>query len=147
MLAKNKIQNVGPQNPVADFVDEYGENQTIHRKKGRRLSVYRKNETPVHLMNRAAAVLFGQNVRAQRTKLGMTMKDVALKAGLCTSSPKQYIHKLESGFRAEGVRMGSLFALAYALECEPSDLLPSHAAVVALAGVKPSDISPLSVGA
>jgi DNA-binding Xre family transcriptional regulator len=133
-----------PVNPVAEFVDEYGDKQVVHRKKGRRLSVYRKGDTPVHLLNRAAAILFGKRIRERRLVLKMTQKQVALKAGLSTASPKQYLHKIETGFRAEGVRMGSLYALAYALECDPTDLLPCPKEVAKLAKVGPNDLKPLA---
>lgn len=124
-----------PRNPVAAFTDEYGDEQIIHRPKGRRLSVYKGGNTPALLMNRAVAVLLGQNIRRERERCGMTMKELGEKCGLCTGSPKQYIYHIETGFRKEGVRLGTLFVIAEALGVAPQALLPSFAEAADLAGV------------
>lgn len=135
-----------PRAVVAEFIDEYGEKQTIHRPKGRRLSVFKGLNTPVLRMNRAIAELMGARIKARRLELGLSLKEVAYRAGMQTVSPKQYIHRIENplSHRKEGIRMGTLYALAYALECGPQDLLPSAYEVMALAGVSPEEFKALS---
>jgi DNA-binding Xre family transcriptional regulator len=135
-----------PHNPVAEFVDEYGDKQTIHRPKGRRLSVFKGMDTPALRLNRAIAVLMGQRIKARRLSLGLSLKEVAYRAGMQSVSPKQYIHRIESPLehRKGTVRFGTLYALAYALECAPTDLMPTPDEVMALAGVAPDDFRALA---
>lgn len=134
-----------PRNPVASFVDDHGEQQIIHRPKGRRLSVFRGGNTPALRMNRAAAILMGRKLRARRLKAGLSQTKLSIKAGLKNVNPKQYISALETGWRREGMRFGTLYALAHALDCEIRDLMPSVAEVVALAGVSEETIQTLMV--
>jgi DNA-binding Xre family transcriptional regulator len=134
-----------PRNPVAEFQDEHGDTQTIHRPKGRRLSVYRGGNTPVLRMNRAVAVLLGERIRARRLMLGMTQEQLCLKAGFVHTHPKQRMADIERATRAEGIRLGSLYAVAYALGCHPGDLLPPMDDVMKLAGVGPQAATPLVV--
>lgn len=135
-----------PHAPVAEFVDDYGEKQIIHRPRGRRLSVFKGLDTPALRLNRAIASLLGKNLKARRLELGLSLKEVAYRAGMQTVSPKQYIHRMEAplAHRMQVPRMGTLYALAYALECQPSDLLPSPQEVMALAGVSPTDFAALA---
>lgn len=138
------LSTYGPRNPVATFENEYGETEIIHRPKGRALKLYRGLNTPVLRMNRAAATLLGQLVRSRRKALGLSLKQLCLRAGLKDANPKQRIHAIETAMRAEGVRLGTLYALAHALECEVGDLLPAKADVIAAAEVTPQSVETLS---
>lgn len=136
-----------PRNPVAEFTDEYGDRQIIHRGyQGRRLSVFKGLDTPALRLNRAVADLMGKNIRHRRLELGLSLKEVAYRAGMQTVSPKQYIHSIEMPLqhRKNTVRLGTLYALSYALECSPADLLPSPAEVMALANVSPEEFKALA---
>jgi DNA-binding Xre family transcriptional regulator len=136
-----------PVFPVATYTDEYGDTRIIHaeRGKGGKLRRLKGMDTPAGLLNRAIAILLGRRVRERRLHLGLTMPEVAKRAGLASASPKQYIYHIETAHRREGVRLGTLFALAHALECEPADLLPSAAEAMNLASVKPATSDTLAV--
>ena len=130
-----------PKNPVASYTDEYGEERVIHAPKGKALRRYKNSDTPVQRMNRAVAILLGKRVRERRLALGLTMQQVCERAGFASKSPKQFMHHIEVAMRAEGVRLGTLYALTAALECEAGDLLPSRAEAMALAGVHAEAVS------
>lgn len=137
-----------PINPVARFVDGYGDERIIHRgKKGRRLSVFNGPGTPQQQINRAVAVLLGQAIRVRRQKLGLSMRELSVRAGLVNVSPKQYISSIERASRQEGVRLGTLYALASALECEAGDLLPTVSDACQAAGIRVGTIRALGVTA
>lgn len=133
-----------PVNPVATFVDNYGELRVIHRKQGRRLSVFNGGDTPALRMNRAAAILIGKNIKAKRLEHKMSQKLLCQKAGLVNVNPKQCIHSLENAKRQGGSRMGTLYAIAFALECEVSELLPSVEAVLEYAEMDTRKVSVLA---
>lgn len=125
-----------PKNPVAEFTDQYGEKQVIHRKKGRRLSVFRNNETPVLVINRAVSILIGQKIKAKRLSLKMTLRDLCIRTGISNVNPKEYMWSIESATRMNGCRMGTLFAIARALNCEVSELLPTTKEALEYAEIK-----------
>lgn len=133
-----------PKNAVATFVDQYGDEQVIHRPKGRRLSVFKGLNTPAMKLNRAIAVLSGQRIRTRRLELGLSQKQLCQRAGLANVNPKQYIHAIEAATRNNGVRQGTLYALAYALECEPGELLPTKLEAMTLANVEASAFKPIA---
>lgn len=124
-----------PENVITTFVDKYGDTRTIHRPRGSSLRVCNDSDTPVLLMNRAAAYLLGKKVRARRLTLGLTQKQLCELAGFVDVNPKQRIYGIETAKRGGGVRLGTLFALAHALRCEPQDILPTTDEVLSAAGV------------
>lgn len=124
-----------PKNLVATYVDSHGEERVIHSPKGRSLRRFDKSDTPQRRLNRAVAILLGHNIRDRRLALGLSQKDLCIRAGIVNSNPKQFISGIERAQRAEGMRLGTLFALATALECEPGLLLPSTAQAMETAGV------------
>jgi DNA-binding Xre family transcriptional regulator len=134
-----------PKNPVASFVDQYGDEQVIHRPKGRRLSIYKGGNTPILRMNRAVAILMGQLIRAKRLERGLSQRELCVRAGFVGQHPKQRIYAIESATRNEGIRLGTLYALADALDCDVSDLLPNKSDVMQLAGVTRQHTETLSV--
>lgn len=134
-----------PIQPVATFVDTYGDERVIHRRNGRSLAVFNGGETPVLRMTRAAAILIGDRVKDRRKALGISQRELCQRAGLIDVNPKQRIHAIENATRLRGIRMGTLYALSYALECEVADLLPSRSEVMALSGVAPRPVAPLEV--
>ena len=127
-----------PSNVIATYTDDYGDERAIHAPMGKNSALRRaKNaDTPALRMNRAAGIMMGLRVRARRLELGLTPAQVCLRCGLTYTSPKNFLWMLETGFRKEGVRLGTLYALAIALECEIGDLLPSIAEITEAAGVQ-----------
>lgn len=122
---------------VGEFEDKYGDKRTIHRANGGVLRVANKRQTPVLALNRAAAPLIGENIRRLREQRGMTLEELCIKAGLASVYPKARMWEIEKGTRkGHGIRMGTLFALAYALEVSPCALLPSSEKVFSQAGVR-----------
>jgi|HubBroStandDraft_1064217.scaffolds.fasta_scaffold09816_5 hypothetical protein len=122
---------------VVKFTDQYGDQRIIHRLKDRRLSVKRQGNTPAHALNRAAAVLLGSRIKQCRIAAGLTMEELCVRAGLAAApgQGKMRIYEIENAKRREGVRIGTLFALAIALNVPISDLLPSSEEVAAAADV------------
>lgn len=149
--ARKAIAEYQPRHVVATFVDQYGDQQIIHRPAGgaaSSLRVFRALNTPALRLNRAVAYLLGDRIKSRRLELGLSLKEVAYRAGMQTVSPKQYIHAIETAGKgakaSEGIRLGTLFALSYALECAPSDLLPPMAEAMTLANISPEEFAALA---
>lgn len=129
-----------------EFVDQYGDKRTIYRQAGDALRVKKKDDTVSHVLNRAAAELTGDRIKARRVSMGLTLDELLVKAGLAAGAGqgKQRMHEIETagrhhktgiGRQTKGMRFGTLYALAIALECEAADLLPSAKEVSDRAGV------------
>lgn len=123
------------KNPIATFVNELGETRIIHRPKGSGLRVLNPNNSVALRLNRAAAKLIGERIRAARIARGMTLDALGVKAGLKGNPVKNYVFAIERGARQEGIRFGTLYAIALALECQAGDLIPCPKEVAAVAGV------------
>jgi transcriptional regulator with XRE-family HTH domain len=113
------------------FTDHYGEQRTIHRRKGGGLSLKRETVTPILALNAEISRAVGARVRALRVERGLTLAELADRIGANTGNPKQRMWALENpGIRSTGesyggMRLGTLYALAIALGVEVCDLLPS----------------------
>jgi transcriptional regulator with XRE-family HTH domain len=128
-----------------EFVDQYGDTRTIYRQSGNALRVKKKSDTVSHVLNRVAAEVMGDRIKARRIAAGLTLDGLLQKAGLAAGAGqgKARMYEIETasrhrngtGRQAQGVRFGTLYALAIALECEVSDLLPSAREVAERAGV------------
>lgn len=137
MLRETEYQ---PKNEVTRFIDRYGEEQIIHCPKGRALKVYKGTGTPSSKLNRASAQLMGALIKAKRVDLGLSMKGLCQRAGFVDVNPKQRIWGIENATRGNGIRLGTLYALSMALECEVYDLLPKVDSVLELANVTVENI-------
>ena len=124
-----------PERVVASYEDQFGDVRLIHRPKGKALRIAKNCNTPALRMNRVAATLIGQKIKQRRLLKGYALEELATLAGLASQTPKQYMWSIEQATRGEGVRTGTLYALAIALDCEVSDLLPSTCEVAAAASV------------
>lgn len=133
-------------NEVARFENQYGEERVVHRTR-HGLTVRRNGTTPILAMNRSIAGMFGERVRALRLERGWTLEDLCIRAGLRSVNPKQRMWEIENSTRAEGVRLGTIYALAIALGVEVADLLPSTKDVAKEAGVRSVSVPELRVGA
>lgn len=130
-----------------DFTDQYGERRTIYRQSGDALRIKKRSDTVSHLLNRVAAEMTGDRIKARRIAMGLTLDGLLSKAGLAAGpgQGKQRMYEIENAGRnhrtglgkrqAQGVRLGTLYALAIALECDVSDLLPTAKEVSEKAGV------------
>lgn len=143
-----------------DFVDQYGDTRTIYRQSGDALRIKKKTDTISHVLNRIVAEITGDRIKARRVAMGLTLDELLAKAGLAAGAGqgKARMHEIETagrhhktglGRQTKGIRFGTLYALAIALECEPSDLMPSAKEVAERAGValvSPSDVRLSAVG-
>lgn len=121
---------------LVDFVDQYGERRTIHRLKGRALAVKRAGNTPALAINRIVGAMIGKKIREHRLAAGYSMADLCVRAGLVAARPKHRMYEIEKGHRQEGIRLGTLYAIAAALGVEPGELLPDMGEVLAAAKIE-----------
>lgn len=120
---------------VASFIDKYGETRHLRQSGKRRIQVAKNTDTVSHKMNRVAASMIGSRIKECRLAAGLTLEELCVRAGLVSATPKSRMWEIENAIRQEGMRMGTLFALAHALNCEVGDLLPTVSAVSEMAGV------------
>lgn len=118
-------------NKEAKIFNRYGEEQVL-RKTRKGWTVKRENTTPIIKMNRVISSYIGKRVKQFRTKKGLTMQQLGIFAGMI-GDPKHRIWAIENNTRGEGIRFGSLYALAVALDCEVYELLPKKKEVIELA--------------
>ena len=123
------------KNIVASFLDKYGEERKIHHTR-HGLKVLRRNSTLVLSINPIIGQMVGKKIKALRLKNDLTLESLCKKAGLASSTPKSRMWEIEKGVRGEGLRFGTLFALAIALGVEAGDLLPTTEEVIAETGIK-----------
>jgi transcriptional regulator with XRE-family HTH domain len=64
------------------------------------------------------AIQFGRNIRAARAKISMKQEELCGKANL----DRSYLSKIESG--SYNITLAKAYALAAALECSLSEILP-----------------------
>lgn len=121
---------------VCDYTDQYGDKRTIHKTR-HGLAKKRPRSTPIIAMSNACAILLGRNIKNARQRTGMTMKQLGDSAGFIDVQVKNRIWSIENPTDGRGgIRLGSLYAIACALNVHPADLLPTTDEVLALAGVK-----------
>lgn len=120
---------------LATFVDKYGEERTIHKTR-HGLRVKRENVTPILALNPVVAGLIGERVRALRIERGWELAELAHRIGVRGGHPKNRMWEIERGTRGEGIRLGTLYALAIALGVEVTDLMPTVDEVAELARVQ-----------
>lgn len=109
---------------VAEFEDKFGEKRQIHHTQ-HGLRVKQKRVTLIHGLNPIIAKITGERIRKYRERAGLTMKELCIKAGIESATPKNRMWELEKGVRGHGMRFGTLYAIAMALEVEPWVLLPT----------------------
>ena len=87
-------------------------------------------------INAKVAELMSARIKARRKKLGLTLEDVCVRAGIATTTPKSRMWEIENSVAKAGLRFGTIYALSIALECKPSDLMPSVDEVLAGASIE-----------
>lgn len=137
------VQNSAPGLPiqskgiVGEYEDRFGDKRTIHKTR-HGLQVLRKRRTVILDLSMALGPMIGERIRAARIAAGMSMSELARKAGLATldaTNAKHRTYEIEKGSRRYGVRIGTLYAIAAALGVSPADLLPNSEDVMKAAGV------------
>ena len=118
---------------LVEFEDRFGEKQIIHRGSGSRLQIRRKEPTVALALAKSVGAHIGQRIKDERLKAGMSMPSLANRSGL--RGGKQVIYSIEQGLNV-GVRIGTLYALAVALNVSPFSLMPSVSVVMESAGVQ-----------
>lgn len=132
---------------VAEFTDKYGTVRKLRQEGRRSIKVAKDTDTVSHKLNRVAAKMIGEKIKERRLAAGMTLEGLCQLAGLVSATPKSRMWEIENALRAEGVRTGTLYAIAKALGCEVADLVPPVATVAEMAGVgfATATVSSLSV--
>src|SRR3990167_11497103 len=118
---------------MAEFVDRFGDKQVIHRDKGGILKIRRNTPTVVLAMTKTVGAFAGTRIREERVKVGLTGLQLAERAGL--KGGKEAIYAIENAMNT-GVRLGTLYAIAAALNVSPFSLLPQVSLVIKEAGVQ-----------
>lgn len=132
------------------FVNEFGEKQALHwSRNNNKFVVKQEPRTIPRLITMAINQLIGQKIRAARQAAGMTGKQVAEKAGIASGrTAKCRMYEIEKGRtykRTYGIKMGTLYAIAYAIGITPDQLLPDIKDVLKLANIKEVETSHLSI--
>lgn len=125
------------------FENSFGEEKTL-RKTERRGWQVQQDIGPIGAMGRSTGRLIGEKIRKIRTEKGMTMRELGIQVlpGYSDYAIKVRIQEIEtaSKYRKDGqtygIRIGTLYAIAFALGVTPSSLLPSMEEVMKESGVK-----------
>lgn len=117
---------------IGIFTDEYGEERVVRRLRKGKVAVARQRTRPAIALTKSIGEYVGQRVREERLKRHLTANDLAEMAGL--TGGKQRIFWIENCMD-NGVRIGTVYALAYALDLQPQDLLPPLDWALEAAGV------------
>ncbi len=125
---------------VASFEDRYGDTRFIH-KTPMGLRVARKEGTLVDHLNPVLSKMIGRNIHDARVRKGMTLEELCLASGLVSVTPKSRMWEIENCTRKQGIRLGTLYAIAVALHLEAYDLLPSAQSVYDEAHIEQSSVS------
>lgn len=123
---------------IAEFIDEYEEKRVVHRNRHGQIRMKRTRETVGEALSNAAGSLAGANIRRLRKERGLTMVELARRAGLTPT--KQRMYEIEKS-QSAGVRLGTIYALAGALGVSIGDILPTVPEVFKVAEVKQQRIT------
>lgn len=122
--------------PVVNFVDRFGDQRTIHRDKRGELKLANRTTTIAISLSRAVAPEVGRRIKSWREARGYTLEELCLRAGIASATPKSRMWEIENAIRQTGVKLGTLYAIALALEIPITELLPSTSDIASAANVK-----------
>jgi len=115
---------------IATFENRFGETKVIRLTRSG-LRVQNNQSTAVLELNRRIAGLLAANIKARRVELGMTLEQVCVASGLVSPTPKSRMWEIENNLAGNGLRLGTVYALAIALQTTPDALLPTLDEVMA----------------
>lgn len=124
------------------FVNENGELKTLHwSRNNNKFVIKHEPRTLPTVLTHAVNELIGPILRTKRQELGLSMGQVGTRAGLMrdTKYAKHRMYEIEKGskFRkSQGIKIGTLYAIAHAMKIEPAELLPKLEDVLNLSGAK-----------
>jgi transcriptional regulator with XRE-family HTH domain len=128
---------IAPSGETRVFKDKWGDQRVLVKRRGpaTQWQLQRERVTPVLALNRVIGRLIGLKIREVRQAKGLSLSQLCIRAGLSSANPKNRMREIEMGERQEGVRLGTLYAIASALGCSPGSLLPDVKTVMEEAGV------------
>lgn len=131
-------------NIVATFTDKFGDERKIHATR-QGLTVKRRTDTNCQILSKAISGYVGERIRAIRQKKEMTMEELGLRAGLTAGNHlKNRVFEIEHNYRSIGIRFGTVYQIAIALEVEITELLPSIETVKAMTNSRLINVQTIS---
>jgi DNA-binding Xre family transcriptional regulator len=134
-MGKRTRADIADGQVIAVIRDRFDEPRNIVQR-GSRIRVANNDATATIAMNREVAIVIGERIRAARLARGLSLEELAIRSGITSGWPKNRMHEIESCTRKQGVRMGTLYAIAAALNVEVSTLLPSVSEILGKAEVQ-----------
>lgn len=128
---------------LAVYEDKFGDERVIHKTR-HGLKVKQTKATPILKLNQAIAGMIGERIRYYRQQRGYTLEELATRTGMVAGWPKNRMWEIENAVRKQGVRLGTLYALAMALDVPVAALLPPVDEVAAEAGVQEVEVPALA---
>jgi len=123
-------------NVVATFTDKFGDERKIHATRAG-LTVKRRTDTHCQVLSKAISGYIGERIRAIRQQKDMSAEELCLRAGLTFgNNAKHRIYEIEKNKRAIGIRFGTVYQIAIALEVEINELIPTTETVKVMTGTK-----------
>jgi DNA-binding Xre family transcriptional regulator len=109
---------------LASFDNKYGEKKIIHITRSG-LRVKNNSSTVVLELNKKVAELTAIKIKTRRLELNLSLEELCSKAGIASATPKSRMWEIENNSAKHGLRFGTLYALAIALETTPQNLMPT----------------------
>lgn len=121
---------------VARFTDKYGEERIIQYNQNCDLVIKNSPNTVFRELSIAVAPFIAERIKEERIKKGMTLKELGEASGFGWANPKQRMYEIENAAKHQksrkknpagngyGIKIGTLYSIAYALNVEPYELIP-----------------------
>lgn len=118
-----------PQTDRVEFTDKYGDARVIRRGPEVRhggWALKKTRLTPAQTINSAVSALIGARVKELRLQRGYTLEELCTRAGIVSATPKERMWEIENMAARNGsLRLGTIYALAIALDVDVWALLPA----------------------
>lgn len=115
---------------VAKVLDQYGEERIIYRQKGMKDLRIKNTKTTLSLVcNRLSADYTAKQIKKFRLERGLTMEQLGIASGI-KGTPKCRIYEIEKNTRKDGIRMGTLYCIAEALQVEVYELIAPREKII-----------------
>lgn len=127
---------ISKKHVVAKVVDQYGDERLIYKNHGHGLRIKNDEDNSVVLkLNRVLGPAIGLKIKEKRLQCGMTLEQLAKRAGLRGEPAKAQMWAIEKGLRKQAIRIGTLYAIAAALDCEATELLPTVSEILLISDI------------